>query len=350
MQSSSGAYLSNLDHLRAFAVLQVFVWHFVHTSSSCPTPCFDRDFATIGPLVLFEEGHSGVALFMCISGYVFAHLTHGKRIDTALFWMNRALRLLPLLVFWSVVTALLNPGNKPLDPMDMARGIIAPGGWSIVIELQFYLLFPLLLIVSNRYGNRWLMGVVLLALILRAACWLEEGTVQNIAYWTLGGRIDQFLVGYCAYGVTANRRAILAFGAIAVAVLVVAYSAFSYAGGFYGIGGYPSRDPLWIYWPLLEAVCYCAMIRAYILLEIPRRLDGALAHVGAWSYSIYLSHFYLVPILFPLLENNLGMPGHFTGRFLFAIAAFPVVVGVSAATYNAIERPFLGFRRRYVHA
>jgi peptidoglycan/LPS O-acetylase OafA/YrhL len=44
------------------------------------------------------------------------------------------------------------------------------------------------------------------------------------------------------------------------------------------------------------------------------------------------------------------MPGHFTGRFLFAIAAFPAVVGVSAATYNAIERPFLGFRRRYVHA
>jgi peptidoglycan/LPS O-acetylase OafA/YrhL len=42
------------------------------------------------------------------------------------------------------------------------------------------------------------------------------------------------------------------------------------------------------------------------------------------------------------------MPISFAGRFIWALIAFPIVVGVSAITYNTIERPFLALRRNYL--
>ena len=91
MKSSSGAYFIALDHIRAVAVFFVFAWHFVHVIVPFEyTPA-------LFPFALLDEGHTGVALFMTLSGYLFAKLLEGKTIDYLSFLRNRALRLLPLL-------------------------------------------------------------------------------------------------------------------------------------------------------------------------------------------------------------------------------------------------------------
>ncbi len=100
MRSSTGLYVSRLDHVRAAAVFLVYCWHFVHVHVPFETV---PDFFFLS---LLEEGYAGVALFMTLSGYLFAKIMDGRSIDLAPFYRNRFLRLVPLLAvvltYWSL--------------------------------------------------------------------------------------------------------------------------------------------------------------------------------------------------------------------------------------------------------
>src|SRR5258708_27812747 len=103
MRSSSGAHFIALDHVRAVAIFMVFAWHFTHARNGYPVP-FDY-VPALFPFSVLDEGHTGVALFMALSGYLFAKLLVGKSIDYRRFLCDRSLRPLPLLsaallVFW----------------------------------------------------------------------------------------------------------------------------------------------------------------------------------------------------------------------------------------------------------
>src|SRR5882672_9954754 len=95
MRSSSGAHYIALDHVRALAAFMVFAWHFTHAWNGYPIP-FEYAPAVF-PLSLLDEGHTGVALFMTLSGYLFAKLVGDRRVDFPNFLWSRAVRLGPLL-------------------------------------------------------------------------------------------------------------------------------------------------------------------------------------------------------------------------------------------------------------
>ena len=78
MKSSTGMYFVGLDHIRALAAYIVFSWHFVHVHDG-----HLGDSPSIFPLSLLTEGHTGVALFMTLSGYLFTKLLDGKNIITS---------------------------------------------------------------------------------------------------------------------------------------------------------------------------------------------------------------------------------------------------------------------------
>jgi peptidoglycan/LPS O-acetylase OafA/YrhL len=82
MRSTGGLYFSRLDHVRAVAIYLVFVWHFLHMTPRFPVPYASNP---IFPFALFDEGHTGVALFMTLSGYLFAKLVGNQRLDFASF-------------------------------------------------------------------------------------------------------------------------------------------------------------------------------------------------------------------------------------------------------------------------
>ena len=134
MKSSSGAYFVGLDHVRALAVLLVWTWHFVQIHEIPTVPVF--------PLSILSEGHSGVAIFMTLSGYLFAKLLAGKRINYAAFIVNRIYRLVPLLLFVVAVVGLehlYRDGDLFEYARAIASGLILPtlpnGGWSITVEM-----------------------------------------------------------------------------------------------------------------------------------------------------------------------------------------------------------------------
>ena len=160
-----------MDHVRALAAFLVFNWHFMYVNKGHQTPLagtFDVFFFS-----WFAEGHTGVSIFMVLSGYLFAKITGDRDLDYLKFLRARALRLLPLLLVVALLVVLKDTvqggwdaGLKALG--DIAQGVVLPtlpnGGWSITVEFHFYLLFPLLVLLERRLRG----GVVLV--IGAAAC------------------------------------------------------------------------------------------------------------------------------------------------------------------------------------
>jgi len=107
LKSQNIQYVPALDHLRGFAALLVLFYHGVFG--------IYHDLTTVPPVLAYTdemlpradfflsafiyEGHSGVALFMVLSGFIFTVGTHGHGISYWQFIRNRFLRTYPLFLF-----------------------------------------------------------------------------------------------------------------------------------------------------------------------------------------------------------------------------------------------------------
>jgi peptidoglycan/LPS O-acetylase OafA/YrhL len=203
-------YLPGLDGLRAVAVVAVMLYH----ASSDWLP----------------GGFLGVEVFFVISGYLITLLLIGEhertgRIALGQFWLRRARRLLPalfLMLFLLVTyTAVFRSGDLGKLRGDVVAGVgyvsnwyqvwvgqgyTAAGDfaplrhlWSLAVEEQFYLVWPLVMIVLLRNGSRriagtakWLVLAALVITVLTALAYhggrIGECSVTPEAYWTLSER------------------------------------------------------------------------------------------------------------------------------------------------------------------
>jgi peptidoglycan/LPS O-acetylase OafA/YrhL len=354
LRSSSGEHYIALDHVRALAAFMVFTWHFVQAWRG---DAIRFEYAPdIFVFALLDEGHTGVALFMTLSGYLFAKLLDGKTIAYRWFLWNRVLRLLPLLALVLLVLGVqkyLAGGNMSDYADKIVAGLVYPtlphGGWSITAEFHYYLILPLFLWLFRR-AKALPVVIVLAAMALRTALYREEGEVQWLAYWTIVGRIDQFTLGMLAFHFRAvfTRRHVLATGVLCAFALFYWY--FDLQGGFHGRDGYLSRSPLWIFMPTLEGLAYAAGI-AWYDSSFRHSTTGAsafLGRAGQYSYSIYLLHFFVVFHVSGWAFEHVLPQGSFYAACAWSALFFCLMVPVGALSFRFIESPFLKLRRPYV--
>ena len=199
MQPSSGQHFIALDHVRALAAFMVVAWHFTHG------PVTLDYVPTIFPFSVLDEGHTGVALFMTLSGYLFAKLLDGKSIDYRAFIWNRVLRLFPLLVVVILIVGIMKfVSGESLSGYAafIARGALFPslpnGGWSITVEFHYYAILPLFLWMLTK-SKFWPLSIIVAAIALRIYLYHERGEIQSLAYFTIIGRIDQFALGMLVF-------------------------------------------------------------------------------------------------------------------------------------------------------
>jgi peptidoglycan/LPS O-acetylase OafA/YrhL len=351
MKSSSSAYFPRLDHLRFLAVVMVLMWHSIHHGTKVPFTTVPSFF----PLSLLEEGHTGVALFLTLSGFLFAALTEGKDVDYAGFFRNRLLRIAPLFIVWTLITFYTTqiPPERMLAVVFglLDRQIYGGVGWTVLVEMQLYLIFPFLLTFSRRYGLRYLLGVILICGLLRLMVWLQYSGTLLLAYWTVFGRADQFILGMISF--VAYRRFARVLGQplfliFAFLGLSYLYHQFNRQGGYYGSGTFF----LWVYMPTLEGLAYGTLIASYLALRVrvPALIDRPLAWLGTISYSMYLSHTTVVPACYALAKRFFSYEPQTMSQFtLFTLlAVLPALVAVSALTYYVVEFPFLKVRKPYL--
>ncbi len=332
----------------------VFTWHFTHGTSGYPVPL--EIAPDLFPLSVLDEGHTGVALFMTLSGYLFARLLDGRQIRYAPFLWNRALRLLPLLSVVVVIAGIrvVLRGESLVGYLgSLAKGVLLPslpnGGWSITVEGHYYLVLPALLWMTRR-SKLLPWALIAVAIALRFVIHHEQGEVQWLAYWTIVGRIDQFVMGMLAFTLrnhVAHRH---------VTVLLIAlgftyfYWLFDQEGGFYQRPTYPSPSPLWIVLPTIEALAYGVLIGWYDSSFAPsdRGVARFLSRIGAYSYSIYLLHFFVVFRGARFIHEQVMDISNFYVACAWAVPCFALMAIPGYLSYRFIEAPFLRLRKTYI--
>ena len=338
MKSTTGQHFAGLDHLRGVAAFLVVLWHFSRASlDSVP------NFVTFPFLGFLDEGHCGVALFMTLSGYLFSKLIGERRIDFAAFFKNRMARLLPLLIVVLIIEGLLKYRDAPLDyAAFLIGGLVLPtlpnGGWSIMTEIHFYLLLPVLLFFLNR---SWLIVplIVLSAIVIRFDMF-DAGLKMNFwSYATLAGRIDQFVLGMLFARWNPGKATWWL-----VVGLWLYYVIFDATGGYYGKDNWA----WWILLPTVEGLGFGALIRWYD----SRPLQGAwlkpVELAGKYSYSIYLLHLFVIRDVANYVDQHVVRLHNIFVTLPFATAFFAVMLLVGHFTYKWIEEPFLRRRRPYL--
>lgn len=366
MKSSTGEHYIALDHVRALAVLLVFTYHFIHGGFlNYPVPIDYRP--AFFPMSIFNQGHTGVSLFMALSGYLFAKLLDGRQVNYLAFYWNRALRLFPLLILVMIICGIQTWLYKPRSDFriyiyliehgwykPVINGVPAwpNGAWSIAAELHFYALLPLILFLQRK-SRLALPALLLAALAFRTWLQISRGEVHMYAYFTLIGRIDQFLFGILAYQYRrhfAHRH--LLFWTVFTAFLLF-YAYFNLKAGFARDNpSLTSPGATWIYLPTMEGLVYGMLIAYYdnTFKPVNAGVSKWIGYVGAYSYSIYLLHFFVVYQLMGLVDGHVMKLSNFYLACAWALVCFLPMMPMGYLSFRFIEAPFLAFRRRYLRA
>lgn len=356
------SYIRSLDQLRAVAVLMVFLAHCLHN--------FTRGMDTaLGPwlfpsnpvLSVIAEGHAGVALFMVLSGFLFAYGAYGKDVIYFKFLRNRVLRIFPMYLLMLLLGAYAYPGTFSFiaflsslflfsnTPGALNGGMFTILLWTISTEFTFYLLFPYLHRMFGLSGAGFLLKFILLAILLRVICVALGASPRDFSYFTIFGRIDQFILGMLSAYCLLNGRFQAFSSRLALAASILAVVLSLYLFNVYG-GGWVSESRWKILWPTWEGIVFSALVVAFIRnqrSEVASFPGRAAVFIGSVSFSIYLLH---QPVIHVAQRAKLvfvtGMGIH-ADALLTGSLVFLGVLALSRLTFELIERPFMEMRSSY---
>jgi len=354
-----------LDTGRALAVVGVILVHlalFMHD-----LPAWLKAFA--------DMGQYGVQLFFVISAVTIMMTLEDdtrrfggdRSLIARRFYVKRFFRIAPL---YYVAVAVYAAGNHlaalvgaqitaPHDMADVfanlafihawvptAVNTVVPGGWSIGVEMCFYLFAPSIFAAVRMRGGLWRMSVVLLtfsALALAAlACTDGVCHVENNAflyYWP-PTQLPCFIVGFwlARYGrrvLTRDGVTLSRFGAMCALGVMALLLALLYATGS-GLG--------YAHWLAPTLAACAAALLLLLLAQLPVSWPGArlVASFGQHSYGLYVWSFVAIVVVRFALKSPLDVIDRALPVFSFALAtAFTCAVSYVAARFSAtrIEQP-----------
>lgn len=329
-------YRRDIDGLRAVAVLVVVLFHFG----------------------LLPSGYLGVDVFFVISGYlvttiILSHLDKGP-ISLIDFYVRRVRRILPLSFCVCLVALLVGRATMlPDDLENLAASVVATNlfsnnilqaittrnywdvvneykpllhTWSLGVEEQYYLVYPLYLAWAARRGPRFaLVAVGSLAALSLGLFWLPME--PHVRFYWLPYRLFEMAFGGCAALATASTPRQHPFSMPALAVLLVLLCV--------GTSFLPGTFAL-----VLVVICSTILVASDNSVSRLARavLENRLCvGLGLISYGVYMWHQPVLAFarycLFPQLE-----PFHLVGLAI-------VIVVLAVATYFTVESPFRNPRR-----
>ena len=184
----------------------------------------------------------------------------------------------------------------------------------------------------------------------RLAFYSLTGEVQSLAYWTIIGRIDQFLLGIVGFKF---KDYILSkkYLTVSVSILFLLFwFYFDSLGGFYNPKTNSANSALWIIIPTIEGISYALLISWY---DNSFKANNTLisrfgALIGNYSYSIYLLHFFFVFEVAELINSKILVLSNPYIVLLVSIPSFLLMLPLSYISFRFIEAPFLKYREGYL--
>lgn len=323
-------------------------------------------------------GWIGVDLFFVVSGLLITGIlldTHDSPRFFTTFYARRSLRIFPLyfaflLAAFTLIPAvqegpwaqtefvqqsgspwwyILYQGNLREAIRGVEPAYVLAPLWSLAIEEQFYLVFPLMVQRLRRLQlRRVLLGAIVGALVFRIVTALLWPANERIQYLATPARVDELAIGaLLALGLRegwlmrSQRRWI---GRLMVAALVVGAIAFGLGGldrtGWFGrTAGYS----------LIAVLFGSTVLWAVLGRETPSTALlrwQPLRAVGKVCYGIYLLQ-RPVQVAAMKLSETAGYPLDPTSLFTVVILMF-ATFGAASVSWVIFERPILGLKRRFV--
>jgi peptidoglycan/LPS O-acetylase OafA/YrhL len=346
--TTTGLYIPELDGLRFVAIFSVYIYHVAgdvlrHTPTGIsPSTSF--------LFRLTQQLNVGVPLFFAISGMILGlpfgryWLQGGPKVPLKRYLLRRLTRLEPpyilaLLLFFAL--KLLSHRGEAAQMLPHFGASIAylhnliyrePStinfvAWSLEVEVQFYLLAPVLALVF-AVGRNWIRRSILAAAIVISS--LMAGRLGPVAHLTLAGNIQYFLAGFLLAEIfltappVTNRRHLWDLASVV---------------------GWPSLAILLVYDPPAVDVALPILILLLYLGAFYGTTSSAAfaniwpAAIGGMCYTIYLLHNYIVAVV-GMVTERIAQGQSFELRLLAQISLIsPFILLVSIIYYKCVEQP-----------
>jgi len=344
-------YFPEIDGIRFLAIIMVILFHihgyFVEKSGNT--------FMDAGnyPLLdsILQGGHNGVQLFFVLSGFILClpfaqqYINHGKKVNLKKYYLRRVTRLEPpyFIAMIALFFAALAMGmyNLPFLLKSLGASLVylhnillhhtpylTVVAWSLEIEIQFYLLAPLLFrILKLQPAAR---RVLLMAAIV-GICWLQHH--YPLPFRSLYGYLQYFLSGILladlyvsGSGEKTLNNAVSAFSAVILLGCILFASHVGYAFEVY-----------------LFPFCIMAFYLIVLKNDWVREVFSYkfIPIIGGMCYSIYLLHYTIVS-LFGRFTIGIRVSDYYLPNLFLQIVFLLIpVLFISGVYYYYVERPFM---------
>jgi len=363
-------YKPELDVLRFFAFLLVFVHHVIPNQAADYVakfgPTLAEWVASVG-----RAGAIGVDLFFALSSYLITELLlreaeFSGALDVKAFYIRRILRIWPLYFFFLVLSATLVPRVLPGDRlpgeylvmflfllgnwMCALRGYPASSAaplWSVSMEEQFYLAWPLVLrFTGARKLGSLCVGMLIVAIVYRLG--LVALGLDPPATWCMTfSRLDPIAAG-ALLAVWLRRRPFEVGFAARTGCIIAGFVCWLLVARYLRINAPPSLAMALLGYPgiAVGAVLILFAFTSPWKSTAPRALRlPALIYLGRISYGLYVYHLLSLSLVSRMI-SPFARRHFFPIQFLGGLA---VTILLSALSYHLLEQPFLRLKARFTH-
>jgi peptidoglycan/LPS O-acetylase OafA/YrhL len=351
---TSLTYLPGLDGLRALAVAGVLLYH--------------------ADLTWFRGGYLGVDVFFVLSGFLISSLLLAEwgqrgKIDLKAFWLRRARRLLPALFLMLVASLAFAVVFLPEEVASLRNDAIAAATyvtnwylvvtqrsyfetvgrpslfqhlWSLAVEEQFYLLWPLIFIFIVKFVRRWALPLVMSGVAASATfMWIayDPDADPSRLYYGTDSRAAALLIGVgLAFWLERGKNArtgkprqnwrldLTGLGALTLVVWCFVTldetQSLVYQGGMLAL-------------ELATALVIVSLVRARARIMSWLLSGRVMQWIGQRSYGIYLWHWPVFMVTRPQLDVPLE------GGTL-VVLRFAATVALAELSYRFVETPIRG--------
>ena len=354
-KTSGRSVIKEIDGLRAVAIIAVLFSHFnLHLTKAMG---LDETFLYSQPVSRFLElCGNGVSIFFCISAFILSipfieqYLYNKPPVQLKQYYLRRLTRLeVPYLL---VLTALfifqllmMNESFRESLPHYISsffyshnivygrRSTINPVAWTLEIEVQFYLLLPLMVkvfLIKHAIGRR------LLFILLIVCCGYSYAKFDNFfinahLQYSIFAYLPVFLMGFLLADLYLQHKQLLKQQSILWDI--------SFITGFILVVYCSGDTRFYMQW--LEYISYPMLFIGMLKGTLSNKIltTNWLMLIGTMCYSIYLLHYAILYFLVDHVSSRLLTNNYYQDLLLQGAMVLPIVLLASLLFYRLVEKP-----------
>lgn len=367
-------YLKGLSALRFYAALLVLLYHGVEHLE-------DLGIFSLSNINIFHQGNTAVDFFFVLSGFLISYLAiyeikEKTRVNFKLFFLRRVFRIMPLyyatFIVMFVFTGFVYPviSGSPILNFPLLKGalcyvfmlpnLVMPLWkvsilnifWSIGVEEQFYLLFPLVIVLSYKIKNKVIYFSSVLLIYFAFYFYIKINQPFNsVLNGFIGTLKFHFMLLGMLFALLSHKYLIdaktsvfktlienqcfnfLVFTIVFIKLFFIVDDTSIFKDAFSGI----------LYAFLIICVAFNSTVKYF-----DYKVFNLISYFGAISYGIYLLHPLVSYPLRYIVETNsalLNMIKVFPGVYLLMLLLLTLIV--AHLSYNYFEKIFLKLKNNF---